>query len=238
MHSPAPYIEAWRQVLAVRPNALLYPTMASGGPHTTIEERYAHIPALFEAGVSRIGLVDPGSVNVGPTTPEGLPDGGATYLNTFDDARHMFSTCLELGLAPSISIFEPGFLRVVLAYHEHGFLARGALVKLYFGARNWGLPPTPASLDAYLAMLEGTGLPWSVAVLGGDLLGLELARYALRRGGHLRVGLEDYAGPGTPSNTELVERAVALCKEEGRPVASCAEAQALLGMPPFPSSAR
>lgn len=231
VHAPEPYIEAWRAILAARPDALLYPTMASGGPGTDIEKRYAHIPALHAAGVCRIGLIDAGSVNVGPMSPEGVPDGNATYINTFADARHMFSTCLELGLAPSISIFEPGFLRVALAYYERRFMPRGALVKLYFGANNWGLPPTPPSLDAYLAMLEGTGLPWSVALLGGDILETELARYALRKGGHLRVGLEDYAGPTTPSNVELVERAVALCQSEGRSVASCQEAEQVLGMP-------
>ena len=230
VHAAEPYIEAWRNILRERPEALLYPTMASGGPGTSIEKRYAHVRALHAAGVCRIGLVDPGSVNVGPMDSDGLPGGGGTYINTFDDARYMFSTCLELGLVPSISIFEPGFLRVALAYHEQGLMPGGALVKLYFGASNWGLPPTPASLDAYLSMLEGTGLAWSVAVLGGDLLGLELARYALRKGGHVRVGLEDYAGPGTPSNVELVERAVALCEAEGRTVASCREAEEILGM--------
>ena len=94
--------------------------------------------------------------------------GGATYVNTFDDARHMMLTCHELNLSPSVSIFEPGFLRVALAYHSAGLMPPGALIKFYFGAANWGLPPTPASLDAYIAMLEGTGLSWSVAVLGGD----------------------------------------------------------------------
>ncbi len=231
VHSAAPYIEAWRAILAERPDALLYPTMASGGPETNIVERYAHIPALAAAGVTRLGLIDAGSVNIGANDANGLPTGGATYINTFDDARHMMATCKELDLAPSVSIFEPGFLRVVLAYHRAGMMAPGALIKFYFGAANWGLPPTPASLDAYIAMLEGTGLPWSVAVLGGDLLSLPLAGYALERGGHIRVGLEDYGGEGSPSNTELVERAVELCGKHGREVAMPDTAAALLGVP-------
>ena len=232
VHAAEPYIRAWRAILAERPDALLYPTMASGGPHTSIEERYAHIPALAEAGVCRVGLIDAGSVNVGPNDPDGLPSGGGTYINTFADARHMFATCSEHGLAPSISIFEPGFLRVALAYHRAGRMPAGALVKLYFGANNWGLPPTRPSLDAYLAMLEGTGLPWSVALLGGDLLSTELAPYALERGGHIRVGLEDYAGPGTPSNTELLERATEACARAGRPISTCEEAARILRVPP------
>jgi uncharacterized protein (DUF849 family) len=231
VHAPEPYVEAWTTILSEKPDALLYPTMASGGPHTNIAERYGHIPALAKAGVTRIGLVDPGSVNVGATDPDGLPAGSGTYLNTFADARHMFETCADFGLAPSVSIFEPGFLRVALAYHRAKKMPAGALIKLYFGAYNWGLPPTPVSLDAYLGMLEGTGLPWSVAVLGGDLLSLPLAEYALERGGHLRVGLEDYGGPRQPSNVELVEATVELCGRKGRAVASAAEAAEILGVP-------
>lgn len=114
----------------------------------------------------------------------------------------------------------------------------GSLIKLYFGANNWGLPPTRASLDAYVAMLEGTGLPWSVAVLGGDLLATPLAEYALELGGHLRVGLEDYGGPGQPSNVELIERAIELCGRKGRPVASATEAADILGIRLYVSCGR
>ena len=233
VHAPQPYIDAWRGILRERPDALLYPTMASGGPNTTIAERYAHIPALAAAGVLRIGLVDPGSVNVGPADGEGIPAGSGTYLNTFADARHMFATCRDHALGPSISIFEPGFLRVALAYHRQGHLPPGSLVKLYFGGEraNFGLPPTLPALEAYLSMLDGTGLPWSVALLGGDVIASGLARLALERGGHLRVGLEDYAGPRQPANAELVADALALAEAVGRPVATCDEATEILGLP-------
>jgi hypothetical protein len=106
-------------------------------------------------------------------------------------------------------------------------------VKLYFGGDHdyfgrpgptFGLPPTRAGLEAYLAMLEGSGLPWSVAVLGGDLLATEIAALALERGGHLHVGIEDYAGTRTPTNEELVREAAALAARVGRPVATCDEA--------------
>src|SRR5262249_61612205 len=103
----------------------------------------------------------------------------------------------------------------------------------YWGRRGapLGLPPTRAALEAYLEMLDGSGLPWSVAVVGGDLIASGLARLALERDGHLRVGLEDYAGPRTPTNEELVREAAALVREVGRPVASCADAAGVLGVP-------
>jgi uncharacterized protein (DUF849 family) len=237
-HDPAPYVTAWRAILAERPDAILYPTMAGGGPHTTFDERYSHIVALAEEGINFMGLVDPGSVNVGALGPDGLPLAIETpYINSLADARRMFEVCDRYRLAPSVSVFEPGFLRVVLAYHAAGRLPSGALVKLYFGgdASPFGMPPTSASLEAYLAMLEPTGLPWSVAVLGGDVIECGLAGLALKRGGHLRVGLEDYAGPRQPTNEELVRRAVALCGARGRPVATCAEARSILSGQEIPA---
>jgi uncharacterized protein (DUF849 family) len=217
VHAASPYVEAWTPIVDAHPDVLLYATQASGGPGIAIETRWAHHEAL--AHLTPLALVDPGSVSLG---------GGAVYLNTHDDAAYGFERCAALGLGPSVSIFDPSVLRVALAQPE---LPPGTIIKLYFGdGLQFGLPPTEASLDAYLAMLEGSGLPWLVAVLGGDVVGCGLARLALERGGHLRVGLEDYAGERTPSNVELVEEAAALIVTAGRSVASLAETRALLGL--------
>ncbi len=207
--------------------------MGSGGPGTDVVERYSHIETLAEAGVLGQGLVDPGSVNLGPTDADGWPSAvDTTYVNTFRDARHMFDVCGRYDLGPRISIFEPGFLRVALAYHEAGAIPPGALVKLYFGGprSHFGLRPTEAGLGAYLEMLEGSGLAWSVAVLGGDVIECGLAELALERGGHVRVGLEDFGGEGQPTNIKLVERLVALAGQVGHPVANLAEAREQLGL--------
>ncbi len=124
------------------------------------------------------------------------------------------------------------FLRTFLEQDKAGDVPPGALVKLYFGGPTavWGLPPTALSLDAYLALMDGTSFCWAVAVLGGDVIGSGLARAALEKGGHLRVGLEDYAGTQSPTNVELVRRAVALCEDAGSPVATPTEAAELLGL--------
>jgi 3-keto-5-aminohexanoate cleavage enzyme len=68
-------------------------------------------------------------------------------------------------------------------------------------------------------------------VLGGDVVGSGLARRALERGGHLHVGLEDFAGDRQPANVELVREAVAVVEAVGRPVASCREAAEILRLP-------
>ena len=90
-------------------------------------------------------------------------------------------------------------------------------MKLYFGGElEFGLPPTATALDAYLELLEPSGLPWSVAVLGGDVVACGLAERAIRRGGHVRVGLEDYAGPDEPSQRRAAAGAVGLVERLGR----------------------
>ncbi len=131
----------------------------------------------------------------------------------------MFARSAALRAAPSISIFEPGFLRTALTLHRHGRVPPGAIVKLYFGGSlEFGLPPTERGLDAYLELLEPSGLPWSVAVLGGDVVGCGLARLALERGGHVRVGLEDFHdGARTPGNVELLDEAVVAARRARAP---------------------
>lgn len=233
-HSSEPYAEAWARILERRPDALLYPTYAGGGPHTSARERYAHIDELREAGLLKMPLLDPGTVNFDGLDPDGAPGtGDGVYQTTFGDVRWMADYCRQHRLAPSVSIFEPGFLRLALAYHERGELPKGALIKLYFGEGRmlFGLPPTRTSLEAYLDMLEGgTDLPWLVAVLGGDVTD-GLARLAIERGGHVRVGLEDYDGPRRPRNEELVREVVTLAEEAGRPVATPNDAARILGIP-------
>jgi uncharacterized protein (DUF849 family) len=230
-HATAPYAEAWTAIRARVPDAILYPTMGGGGAHTTIRERYAHVEDLADLGLLRLALVDPGSVSLGPLDADGLPMAiDLVYQNTFADARYMFDVCRGRGLATHVSIFEPGFLRIALVYHRCGRLPP-AKIQLYFGgdALPFGLPPTAASLDAYLAMLAGTELPWMVGVIGGDVLPT-LAELAIARGGHVRVGLEDYAGPEQPRNVDLVTAVVRLAERAGRRVATRAEAAALLGI--------
>ena len=221
----ARYREGWEPVLAQRPDALLYPTINGIG---TVEERYSHITPLAETIGLRIGVIDPGSVNLGA---------GFAYVNSGSDIDYQQALCERHGLVPGMSIFEPGFLRAALAYWRAGKLPPGTMLRFYFGGPAmeesggfwFGLPPTEASLEAYLQMLGDCPLPWSVAVLGGDLFASELPALALERGGNLRVGLEDHKGREV-ANEELVAEAVKAVEQSGRSVASPAETVELLGL--------
>ncbi len=223
------YLEGWRPVWEVVPGALLYPTVNAG----PVEMSFAHLPILANAGC-RIGIVDAGSVNLG----------GFVYANSRADIDYQVDVCTESGIGPSMAIFEPGFLRAALRLAAAGRLPAGAMIKLYFGGEAgylggiFGLPPTAPAFHAYLSMLEDCPLPWSVAVIGGDVIESGIARMALEKGGHLHVGLEDWGGDGEPSNEELVNAAIEACREVGRPVATHDETVEILGLGPTSSSTR
>jgi uncharacterized protein (DUF849 family) len=226
------YLGIWRRVLAERPDALWYPTI-NLGPQA---QWYDHLPPLAASGLLRMGVSDPGSVNMGVAI-NGLPAGAFVYSNTFDDIAHQLELCRTHQLGPSLAIYEPGFLRTVLAYHDRGQLPAGSFLKLYFSSARglsgtaFGLPPSRTALAAYAELLDGTGLPWAASAVGDDLGRSELCRAALEAGGHLHVGLEFYAGPRTPTNVELVAEAVDAVAAAGRQIATSTEAAALLGLP-------
>jgi uncharacterized protein (DUF849 family) len=234
VHTVEPYLAAWAPVLDRFPDTLLYPTMAAGARGIPVRTRWAHVEELARRGLGGMTLVDPGSVNIGLTSAGVTPDAAMAgpYQNSYADLEYMFARSGELGAAPSISVFEPGFLRTALTLHRAGRVPPGAMVKLYFGGSlEFGLPPTAVALEAYLELLEPSGLPWSVAVLGGDVVGCGMAERAIRRGGHVRVGLEDYAGPVVPTDLELVDEVVALVERLGRAPATSAEARKMIGVP-------
>jgi 3-keto-5-aminohexanoate cleavage enzyme len=226
------YLEGWRPVLAARPDALLYPTIHFGPPLG-----YEHLVPLAASGLLRVGIVDPGSVNLGRVDEAGVPTGGIVYANSFDAIGRAFDICREQRLGPSLAIYEPGFLRATLAWWRAGRLPAGAMVKLYFSTERglmgapFGLPGTATALDAYLELLEGCDLPWAVSLVGGDVVASEVAGLALERGGHLHLGLEFYGGDRTPTNAQLVAEAVELCEKAGRPVATPDQAASILRLP-------
>jgi uncharacterized protein (DUF849 family) len=221
-HDPAPYAEAWTEILAHHPRALLHPTVRGRSDDAPIEDRYSHLTVLYDAGLLPMASADPGIVCIGPFV----------YGNTASDAAYMFDWCRTRDLPVHVSVFEPGFLRAVLAHRQAGTLPRQVKIQLYFGdAVPFGLPPTRTSLDAYLAMLDGTRLAWMVGVMGGDVVASGMAAQAIDAGGHVRVGLEDFHGHTNPTNEDLVTRAVGLVRELGCEVATSEQARELLQPP-------
>jgi uncharacterized protein (DUF849 family) len=234
-----------REIAATHPTALLYPGILSG---TNGSEHMAHLVPLADAGVLGLAPLDPGAAVPYDLDDDGIPTGHGWVWNSFSVSKRVAASMQERSVPLTIGVYEPLQLRWALAMEAAGRLAPGSMVKLYFGgsaslfrvgrpALNFGLPPTPQALDLYLSMMEGSVLPWSVGAMGGVLLELPLARHALERGGHLRVGVEDIGrlDPNTnattkaDTNVDTVRSAVALCAEVGRPVATGDEVRGTLG---------
>jgi 3-keto-5-aminohexanoate cleavage enzyme len=235
------YLEGYRPIMAKRPDAILCPTACIA---PTMEERWRHTEIMAESGLIRMGVLDSGSVNTANSGENGLPGPlRNVYAVPFEEIEYILALNRRHRLGPSIAIYEPSYLHATLAYHRAGQMPPGAMAKLYFagdhnfldsvkgGYKFFGLLATPKGFEAYLEMIGDSGLLWSVAVPGGDVTATGLTRLAIERGGHVRVGLEDYAGPRTPSNRELIEEVVAIARALGRPVANPEQAARVLGLP-------
>ncbi|WP_050460672.1 3-keto-5-aminohexanoate cleavage protein [Herbaspirillum autotrophicum] len=227
-------IHIGKSILQDYPSALIYPDYIAGGPaDKSMGRRYsphALLQPMHDAGALTMFTFDPGLTLFARLDAEGLPSDSVMGGATFAEAHEMVKFANRVNVPVVVGVYEPGNLRWICAYARAGKFPPGSLIKFYFGGDyvmgqdkvpgiTFGLPPTKASLDTYLSFLDGIDMPWTVSVQGGVLLDTPLARYALERGGHLRVGVEDTAGGTDMTNPQTVEAAVALAAQVGRPVA-------------------
>jgi 3-keto-5-aminohexanoate cleavage enzyme len=232
------YARPWRKLLSLRADAILTPTMPVGQEGVPVEVRYSHVEKMAEEGLLAQGLCDPGTFNLSIIDEDGLfAESTYLYRNDMSDSRYYVEACRRLNIGLSVSIFEPGFLKFILAYHRAGKLPPGGILKFYFASDElpFGLPPTTASLEAYLGMLGDCDLPWLVSSFGDDCVGCGIAEEAIKRGGHVQVGLEPYSGDRCPRNVELVREVAALAEHYQRPLATPAQAAEIMRLPTYPA---
>jgi 3-keto-5-aminohexanoate cleavage enzyme len=146
--------------------------------------------------------------------------------------RRMAAAFAEAGTSPEIECFDTGFVGLALQLRDEGLLADPLRVQFVVGIAGSGVPATAAMVEHLRALLPAGAL-WSVCAPGASQLAVNL--HCLAWGGHVRTGLEDnlYLLRGQPTtNAGLVERAVRMAAEVGRPVATPAQARELLALPP------
>lgn len=231
------YGRGWAGILAFDPDAILCPTMAASAD---IAGRIAHFAACANRHGARMAPLDPGSMNMPLSGGSATSATVMSYINSYESIAMVLAELGRLRLGASMGIYEPGFLRAAVAFHRAGKMPRGSFVKFYFfGGRNYfdgqpcvgfGLPPSASALDAYLEILGDSGLPWAAAVVGGCLIESGMAKLALEKGGHIRLGLEDFAGERTPSNRQLLGEVVDLARSLGRSPAGSAGTARILGL--------
>ena len=237
-----PYIDIFKPVWKKHPKAILYAT-ANFDPKVYNRERRpwpgkvqcGHQRLLAEAGVVNMVLFDTGVVPIGVYDKQGVPgpDSAFWWYGFWpDDVRYILQVCKDLGTGASISVFEPGWMKNVVAMARAGTLPHGSKLNIYFAMDSFaGLaPPIPEALELYLKMMEGVDVDWAVGYIGDkSVMDTPLARMALERGGSFRVGLEDW--PNGTSNVEQLKRAKEIIDAVGRPVVTGADAIAYLDIP-------
>ena len=120
------YARPWRLLLGKRPDSILTPTMPVGQEGVAVEVRYSHVERMAEEGLLAQGLCDPGTFNLSFLDEDGLfAPTQMLYRNDMHDSRYYVETCRRLNIGLSISIFEPGFLKFILAYYRAGKLPPG-----------------------------------------------------------------------------------------------------------------
>jgi uncharacterized protein (DUF849 family) len=215
----------------------VYPSIPSAGIGvgplpTEAAERFAHVEALAERGLLEFAVVDPGSVNFTELAIGGDTPPAQTYLNPEAHVRHALAFAARYGFHPAYAIYEPGFTRAGAAL-ARATGAKTPIYRLMFSETfAYGFPPKPWALAAHLALIEeeAPGAPWMIAGLGVDIR--PLVGETVRRGGHVRVGLEDAPFGSTQTNRALVEEAVRLTRAAGGEPATVAEMRAALAASP------
>ena len=146
----------------------------------------------------------------------------------------MAQIMLDAGIKPEIEVFDLAMLYTTRSLVERGLIAPPPHVQFVLGIPN-ALPARRRLLEFAVSELEELmpDATWTAAGIGRHQL--EVARWALELGGHVRTGLEDNLKYDRTrlanSNAELVAQAAALCAHYGRHPATPSEARAILNLP-------
>ena len=136
------------------------------------------------------------------------------------------------GVKPQASLWTLSHARLMGGFRDAGLLDGPVWAICYLVGEHWlfGHPPTSSGLRAFTDNLPAGDIEWSV--LGLDTNLLRMAPEIIAQGGHVSLGLGDYAYDelGRPSNAELVRKLVAIAEAMGREVATPREARAILGI--------
>lgn len=196
-------------------------TSTGGAVGMSIDERCG---ALKLTGSDRPEMA---TLNVGT-----INFGDDVFVNKRQDTMEVARRIRSAGIVPEVEIYDLGHLDIAAELLEKGLLQPPLHAQFVLGVRG-ALAATPRNLEILverLGALPGPPSSWGVAGVGRHQLAM--AECAARLGGNLRVGLEDniYIERGVlaKGSSELVERAVGLCKQAGRSVATPGQARALL----------
>lgn len=136
-------------------------------------------------------------------------------------------------IKPEIEAFDLSHIFQAARMNADGRIPGRVYIQFVMGVKN-AMPVDRAVFDFYRETVARLmpGAEWCAAGIGQHQITLN--EWAIATGGHVRTGLEDNMRLDrdtlAPSNAALVRRAVELCDQYDRPVATCQEACRLLDL--------
>lgn len=188
-----------------------------GAVGMTVEERCGSLE-VPESLRPQMATLSCGTVNFGDDV----------FMNPLPAIREIARRILSRGIKPEIEAFDAGHLDTAKHLASKGVLPQPLHVDFVLGVPG-GMAATETNLRFLVDSLP-EGWTWCVAGIGRNEF--PMARLAVEWGGHVRVGLEDniYLDRGVlaEGNAPLVARVVQMAEGAGRPLATVAEARAIL----------
>ena len=228
-------VETFAEIFAeVRARTDVIVNFSTGAIGIPAEDRIAHIRDLRP----EMAALNMGSMNYAIYSEKRKTfHHDHVFANPFKDIQFFLEAMNKAGVRPEMECFDAGHIGNTRPFIDMGVLKPPYQFSLIMGVLG-GIPGTTRHLVDQVDSLP-PGSHWQV--IGISLNQWPLVAAAITMGGNVRVGLEDNfylkEGAMAKSNGELVEKAVRLCHELGREVASPAEARTQLGLEAEPRPA-
>ena len=155
------------------------------------------------------------------------------YENPPDLVNWLASEMRQYEIKPEIEAFDLSHIHHAAKMNREGHIPGRLYVQFVMGVKN-AMPADKDVFDYYVKTLERL-LPdadWCGAGIGAQQI--KLNEWCIAAGGHVRTGLEDNVRLDkhtlAPSNAALVKRAVDLCDQYRRPVATWQQARTMLDL--------
>lgn len=157
------------------------------------------------------------------------------YENPPELVDWLAAEMVKYGVKPEVEAFDLSHILKAAEMYNKGQIPALPYIQFVMGIKN-AMPADREVFDFYIKTVKrlfGDDVHWCAAGIGASQLVLN--EWCVSMGGHARAGLEDNVRLSkqklAPSNAALVERVVETCDKFNRPVASCAEAKAMLELP-------